>query len=104
MITNGFTFVAFLVLLAGIIVIVEKKSNSKIFNYIPGVVMLYFFAMLLATFGLWEKTDSVNTYYKGVKDNLLPAMIFLMLLRCDLRKIFKLGPKMLIGFFCKRFL
>ncbi|CBH20358.1 conserved membrane protein of unknown function [Acetoanaerobium sticklandii] len=99
MITNGFTFVAFLVLLAGIIVIVEKKSNSKIFNYIPGVVMLYFFAMLLATFGLWEKTDSVNTYYKGVKDNLLPAMIFLMLLRCDLRKIFKLGPKMLIGFF-----
>lgn len=26
-------------------------------------------------------------------------MLFLMLLRCDLKKIIKLGPKMLIGFF-----
>jgi uncharacterized membrane protein len=27
-----------------------------------------------------------------VRGNLIPAMIFLMLLRCDLRKIMKLGP------------
>lgn len=55
--------------------------------------------MLLSTFGMWQKSDSITAVYKGLKNNLLPAMIFLMLLRCDMRKIFKLGPKMLIGFF-----
>mgnify|MGYP000326168951 CR=1 FL=1 len=37
--------------------------------------------------------------YSVLKNNLLYAMIFLMLLRCDIRKIIKLGPKMLGGFF-----
>ena len=30
---------------------------------------------------------------------ILYAMLFLMLLRCDLKKILKLGPKMLVSFF-----
>lgn len=99
MITNGFMYLSFLVLLAGSIVWAEKKFSGKFFKYVPAVVLIYFTAMLLSTFGIWEKSDDVNMYYKTVKDNLLPAMIFLMLLRCDLRKIFKLGPKMLLGFF-----
>ncbi|MGH4140253.1 DUF819 domain-containing protein [Clostridium sp.] len=99
MITKGFTYVAFLLFFAGMIVLAEKKSKSKIFNYIPAIVLLYFTAMLLSTLGMWQKTDSITAVYKGLKDNLLPAMIFLMLLRCDMRKILKLGPKMLIGFF-----
>jgi uncharacterized membrane protein len=53
----------------------------------------------LATFDLWQKTDSVNAAYRVVRGNLIPAMIFVMLLRCDIRKILKLGPRMLIGFF-----
>ena len=55
--------------------------------------------MIFATFDLWEKTDSVNAAYRVVRGNLIPAMIFVMLLRCDIRKILKLGPRMLIGFF-----
>ena len=31
--------------------------------------------------------------YSVLKNNLLYAMIFLMLLRCDIRKIIKLGPR-----------
>ncbi|MBK5242934.1 DUF819 family protein [Clostridium sp.] len=99
MITNGFTYVAFLLFFAGMIVLAEKKSKSKLFNYIPAIVLLYFTAMLLSTFGMWEKNDSITAVYKALKGNLLPAMIFLMLLRCDMRKILKLGPKMLLGFF-----
>ena len=99
MITNGFTYVAFLMFFASMLVLAEKKSKTKIFNYIPAIVLLYFAAMLLSTFGFWQKNDSTTAVYKGLKDNLLPAMIFLMLLRCDMRKILKLGPKMLIGFF-----
>ena len=36
--------------------------------------------------------------YTILKNPLLYAMLFLMLLRCDLRKILHLGPKMLTGF------
>ena len=99
MITTGFSYLAFIIFFASMLVFLEKKTQWKIFNYIPAIVVLYFVAMLLSTFGVWQKTDEITVVYKGVKDNLLPAMIFLMLLRCDIRKIFKLGPKMLIGFF-----
>lgn len=99
MITTGFSYLAFIIFFASILVYLEKKTQWKIFNYIPAIVMLYFTAMLLSTLGVWQKTDEITMVYQGVKDNLLPAMIFLMLLRCDIRKILKLGPKMLIGFF-----
>lgn len=99
MITSGFTYVAFLIFFASMLVLAEKKSKSKFFNYVPAIVLLYFGAMLLSTFGVWQNNKEITAVYKGLKDNLLPAMIFLMLLRCDMRKILKLGPKMLIGFF-----
>ncbi|MCG8568195.1 MAG: DUF819 family protein, partial [Desulfobacterales bacterium] len=73
--------------------------KAKFFEYVPAIVLIYFAVMLLSTMGLWTKTKEVTAVYKAVKGSLLPAMIFLMLLRCDLRKIMKLGPKMLIGFF-----
>jgi uncharacterized membrane protein len=98
-ITNGFSYLAFILFFAGLVVLAERHSKGKFFEYVPAVVLIYFVCMLFSTFGLWSKTDSVNAVYKGVKGNLLPAMIFLMLLRCDLRKIMKLGPKMLLGFF-----
>lgn len=99
MITKGFTYVAFLLFFASMLVLAEKKSKSNFFNYVPAIVVLYFTAMLLSTFGVWQNNKEITAVYKGLKDNLLPAMIFLMLLRCDMRKIIKLGPKMLIGFF-----
>ncbi|KAJ50613.1 putative membrane protein [Clostridium tetanomorphum] len=99
MITKSFTYVAFLIFFASMLVLVEKKSKSKFFNYVPAIVLLYFTAMLLSTFGVWQNNKEITAVYKGLKNNLLPAMIFLMLLRCDMRKILKLGPKMLIGFF-----
>ena len=99
MITKGFTYVAFLLFFASMLVLAEKKSKSNFFNYVPAIVLLYFTAMLLSTFGVWQNNEEITAVYKGLKDNLLPAMIFLMLLRCDIRKIVKLGPKMLIGFF-----
>ncbi len=43
--------------------------------------------------------ESTAATYSALKNNILYAMIFLMLLRCDIRKILKLGPKMLGGFF-----
>ena len=98
MIENGFTYLSVLILIASSIVYIEKISQHKLFNYLPAIVIIYFTAMLASTFGLWEKTESVTTTYKTMKSNLLPAMIFLMLLLADMREIFKLGSKMILTF------
>jgi len=76
----------------------ESMNRFRLFNYLPGVVVLYFIIMLMATFGLWTQTDSIATTYKSLKGNLLPAMIFLLLLKGDLRQIVTLGPRMLTAF------
>jgi len=98
MIINGFTYISVLMMIAAGIVYIEKKSQHKLFEYLPAIVIIYFVVMLASTFGLWEKTESVTSTYKSVKSNLLPAMIFLMLLLADMREIFKLGRKMLLTF------
>lgn len=98
MITNGFTYIAFLIFLAATLVMLEKKTKSKFFKYAPPVVLLYLLSMVFCTAGLWDMAATKATY--GVlKNNLLYAMVFVMLLRCDIRKILKLGPRMLGGFF-----
>ncbi|MGA1795448.1 MAG: DUF819 domain-containing protein [bacterium] len=98
MITNGFTYLAVIVFFAGMAVWAEKAFNGRFFKYLPAVVLIYLGAMLLSTFGMWKMTPDVEFYYSITKKNLLPLMIFLMLLRCDLRKIIKMGPRMLVGF------
>jgi len=99
-ITSGFAYVAFLFCFAGVVATLEMKyKDTTFFKYVPTPVVLYVMCMIFATFDLWEKTDSVNAAYRVVRGNLIPAMIFVMLLRCDIRKILKLGPRMLIGFF-----
>ena len=98
MIENGFMYVAVLAMTAASIVSLEKRTQAKLFEYLPSIVIIYFVVMLLSTFGLWQKSESVTESYKLLKSNLLPSMIFLMLLSADMREIFKLGKKMLLTF------
>jgi len=98
MIENGFTYLTVLMMIASTVVYTEQKTKYKLFEYLPSIVIIYFVVMLASTFGLWEKTESVTATYKSVKSNLLPAMIFLMLLLADMREIFKLGKKMILTF------
>ena len=98
MITNGFTYVAVLLLLAGVLVTLEKKTGWKFFKFIPAVVLLYLLSMVLCTLGVWD-LEATKPAYSALKNSMTYAMIFTMLLRCDIRKIIKLGPKMLLGFF-----
>lgn len=97
MIESGFAYMAALLLIIAVIVQLDKRFE-KFFSYVPGIVLIYFLVMTFSTLGLWKQTDEINLYYKHVKANILPIMIFLMLLRCDLKKIFKLGPRMVLGF------
>jgi len=98
MITTAFPYLSILIFIASILVYTETKTKANFFDYLPAIVILYFTVMTLSTFGVWEKTDEVNHVYKAFKSNLLPAMIFLMLLQSDIRVILKLGKKILFTF------
>ena len=98
MITDSFTYAAVLVFLAAVLVTLEKKTGWKVFKYLPAVVLLYLISMLLCTLKVWNM-ESTKPAYDTLKNSLTYAMVFTMLLRCDIRKVLKLGPKMLTGFF-----
>ncbi len=97
MITNGFTYIAFLMFVAGALLFLQKKTKWKIFDIVPPLVWIYVLHMIFCTFGLYDLAETKPTY-NAFKNNLLYAMIFVMLLRCDFRKLAKLGPRMIAIF------
>ncbi len=99
MITTAFAYISVLLFIAGGLALVEEKTRWKLFHYLPAIVLLYFTVMMMSTLGLWSKTAEINQAYSSLKANILPAMIFLMLLDADLRQIKRLGGKMLLAFF-----
>lgn len=96
-ITNGFTYIAFLMCLAGVLLALEKYTKWKIFNLVPPLVWIYVLNMIFCTLGLYHSKE-VSAAYKALKNNLLYAMIFVMLLRCDFRKLAKLGGRIVAIF------
>lgn len=96
-ITYGFTYIAFLMCLAGVLLALEKYTKWKIFNLVPPLVWIYVLNMIFCTMGLYHSKE-VSAAYKVLKNNLLYAMIFVMLLRCDFRKLAKLGGRMVAIF------
>ena len=97
MITNGFTYIAFLMFVAGGLLFLQKKTNWKVFDLVPPLVWIYVLHMLFCTVGLYDMA-ATKPAYSSFKNNLLYAMIFVMLLRCDFRKLGKLGPRMIAIF------
>lgn len=98
MITNGFTYLAVLIALGGLILYLEKRLNLKVFRWVPGIVFLYIGAAALNTLGVFAATDTIETAGSTIQDALLPAMILLLLFSCDLRQIVKLGPRLLLTY------
>ena len=98
MITSGFTYLAVLACIAGCLIWAQYATKSKFFDYVPPVVLLYLIGMVCCTLSVWNVAET-KAAYSAVRNPILYAMIFLMLLRCDIRQILKLGPKMLLGFF-----
>ena len=90
-------YIAFLMCLAGILLALEKYTKWKIFNVVPSLVWIYVLNMIFCTLGLYHSKE-VSAAYKALKNNLLYAMIFVMLLRCDFRKLAKLGGRMVAIF------
>ena len=96
-IANGLTYIALLMFVAGGLMFLQRTTKWKIFDIVPPLVWIYVLHMVLCTLGIYE-SDAVKSTYSAFKNNLLYAMIFVMLLRCDFRKLAKLGPRMIAIF------
>lgn len=97
-INNGFTYIAVLMCIAGCLLALQKYTKWKVFNVVPPLVFIYVINMILCTAGLYN-SEACSTAYSSLKNNLLYAMIFVMLLRCDFRKLIKLSGRMIAIFF-----
>ena len=98
MITTPLAYLFTLALIATSFYLLESKVKWRLLRYTPAVVLVYAFSMFLASMGAFEYNDAINATYKTVKSNLLPAMLFLMLLQVDLKHFVKLGQKLLIAY------
>ncbi|RCG21239.1 DUF819 domain-containing protein [Streptomyces diacarni] len=98
MITDGFLYLGVLLGLAACIVFVSQRGRSRFFRYVPGFVLMYLGTAALNTAGLFGESDSVESTGGSVQDALLPAMILLLLFKCNIRQIVKLGPKLLLTY------
>ncbi|MEA2073779.1 MAG: DUF819 family protein, partial [Campylobacterota bacterium] len=98
MISNPLLYIFTLALLATFFYLLESKTKLKVFKFVPAVVMIYASSMVLASLGTFESNEELNTIYKQTKTNLLPAMLFLMLLQVDFRHFFRLGKSLLVSY------
>ena len=98
MIEGGFAYLSLLVVISSSIVYIQEQYRWRVFEYLPAIVILYFLVMTLSTFEVWSRNQEINSAYKDLKSNLLPAMIFLMLLQADIRKILRVGRRILLTF------
>jgi len=98
LITSPLIYLFTLAFVATAFSLLESKTKLKVFKFVPAVVMIYASSMFLASMGVLESNQDINAIYKLTKTNLLPAMLFLMLLQVDFRHFFKLGKTLLISY------
>jgi uncharacterized membrane protein len=99
LITHPLLYLFTLASLATFFYFLESKSKFQIFRYVPAVVIIYAGSMFLASLHLFDANEEITGVYKRVKENLLPAMLFLMLLQIDIKEFFKLGRSLLLAYF-----
>jgi len=98
LITNPFLYLFTLASLAAFFYMLESRTSLKVFKIIPAVVFIYAGSMALATVGFFENNSEINGLYKTLKTNLLPAMLFLMLLQVDFSYFKRLGKSLIIAY------
>lgn len=98
MITSVFSYFSLLILFITGVLYCEKTLKLKIFKVIPGLTFIYFGGMIGATMHIWELTPQLSSFIGQLKYFLLPMMLFLLLLKNDIRDVFKLGPKLMGSF------
>lgn len=76
----------------------ERRTAFRLFTWLPAIVLIYLLAITLSQAGLFAHNEVQTEGYRLVKSWLLPMMLFLMMLRLDLRAFAHLGKKLLIAY------
>lgn len=99
MIKTVWPYLAVMLLAAGIFPALERRTGWKVFAILPPIVLVYLSVTALAVLGLWEVNAEIQAAQKLLIAQLIPALLFLLMVNCDLRAIFALGPRVLAVFF-----
>ena len=100
MIETMWPYLAIMLLAAGLFPSLEWRYQWRFFSVLPPIVLTYLFVTALAVSGVWSATGEVRAAQKALTDHLLPMLLFLFMVTCDLRAIFKVGPRVLAVFAC----
>lgn len=100
MIETVWPYVAILLLAAGLFPALEKKYSWRIFTVLPPIVLTYLLVTALAVGGLWSVTPELQSTQRTLTTYLLPSLLFLLMVTCDLRAILAVGPRVLFVFAC----
>jgi uncharacterized membrane protein len=100
MIQTVWPYLAVMLLAAGIYTFLERRTGSKLFSLAPPFVLVYLSVTARAVVGLWQVTPEIKAAQGLLIRQLVPALLFLLMINCDLRAIFALGPRVLAVFFC----
>ena len=103
MITTGIGFLAFIVAFTALVLYLAKKFPLKLYKFFPPILIIYVGTMLLYTFGMWTMTEEIKAVKTALVNNMVPAMVFLMCITCNIKKILRMGPKLLFTFLAATF-
>lgn len=100
MIQSVWPYLALMLLIAGLFPALERRLGWRLFSITPPIVLVYLAVTALAALGAWKVTPAISEAQSAVIATLLPALLFLLMINCDLRAIWRLGPRVLAVFFC----
>ena len=100
MIETVWPWLALMLLCAGVFAAIERRHAWRIFTVMPPIVLTYLLVTALAVSGVWTVTPAIREAQSLLIARILPALLFLLMINCDLRAIWKLGPRVLAVFAC----
>ncbi|SEI60787.1 DUF819 domain-containing protein [Frateuria terrea] len=100
MIHTVWPYLAVMLLAAGVFPAMERRFGWRVFNVLPPIVFTYLLVTALAVSGLWQVNEEIHTAQAMLVSHMVPALLFLLMINCDLRAIFALGPRVLGVFAC----
>ncbi|HEU4669906.1 MAG TPA: DUF819 family protein [Dyella sp.] len=100
MIQTVWPFVGLMLVVAGMFPALERRFGWRIFQVLPPIVMVYLLVTTLAIVGVWQVNAQIREAQSLLVGHLVPALLFLLMINCDLRAIFRLGPRVLAVFAC----
>ncbi len=100
MIHTVWPYLAVMLLAAGLFPALERRYGWRVFSVMPPIVLTYLLVTALAVTGLWQINTEIRAAQSMLTAQLIPALLFLLMINCDLRAIFALGPRVLGVFAC----